>query len=412
MDYRQLNTATIKDRFPIPIVDELLDELHGSTLFSKLDLRSGYHQIRMHEEDIPKTAFRTRDNHYEFMVMPFGLSNAPSTFQTLMNIVFKPYLHKFVLVFFDDILVYSKDVASHTSHLAQVFNVLEANQLKIKLSKCSFGQSNVNYLGHIINGEGVSTDPAKVQCLTDWPKLTTLKGLRGFLGLAGYYRCFVQHFGLIAKPMTDMLKIGNFVWTPASEEAFTHLKTAVTIAPVLSLPDFSKPFTIETDASGMGIGTVLSQEKHPIAFLSKSLSPRNQALSVYDKEMFAILYAVDKWRPYILGRSFTILTDHQTLKHMLDQRITTPSQYKWLGKLLGYDYKIEYRAGHLNTVPAVLSRRHELCAIQAISAPLFDSLHHLDQVCLRDPEAQSIVSLLTKGSATKEGFTLLNNRLH
>lgn len=180
-------------------------------------------------------------------------------------------------------------------------------------------------------------DSKKVQCLAEWPKPTTLKGLRGLLGLAGYYRCFVSKFGFIAKPLTDMLKAGNFIWTPSSEEAFAHLKQVVTSIPVISLPDISKPFTIETDTSGLGIRAVLSQEKHTIAFLSKSLSPKNQALSVYDKEMLAVLYVVDKWRPYILGRPFTILTGHETLKHMLDQRISAPSQHKYLAKL-------EYRA--------------------------------------------------------------------
>lgn len=258
VDYWQLNAATIKDRFSIPIVDELLDELHGFTCFSKLDLCSVYHQIQMCEEDIPKITFRTHDGHYEFVVMPFGLSNAPSTFQALMNHVFKPFLHKFVLVFFDDILVYSRDLTTHNTHLAQVFKVLQENQLKVKLSKCSFAQPNVNYLGHIINGDGVSMDPTKIQCLTEWPKPSTIKGMRGFLGLARYYRCFVHHFGLISKPLNDMLKTRNFLWTPASEEAFAHLKQTIITAPILALPDVTKPFTIKTYASGMGVGAVLT----------------------------------------------------------------------------------------------------------------------------------------------------------
>lgn len=402
---------TIKDRFPIPVVDELLDELHGAQVFSKLDLRAGYHQIRMHVDDIHKTAFRTHDGHYEFVVMPFGLSNAPSTFQALMNHVFKPLLRKFVLVFFDDILVYSPDLATHVTHLKEVFTILQAHTLKVKQSKCSFAQPTVHFLGHVISGQGVAVDPSKVQCLLDWPKPPNIKALRGFLGLAGYYRRFVHHFGLIAKPLTDVLKSNGFVWTPAAEEAFTQLKQAITSAPVLALPNFSQPFTIETDASNMGIGAVLSQHKHPIAFLSKSLSPKNQSLSVYDKEMFAILFAVDKWRPYLLGQQFTILTDHQTLKHLLDQRISTPSQHKWLAKLLGYDYKIEYRAGSLNTVPDFLSRRHELCSIQTISAPIFDCIHKIDQACTRDTEAQSIITALRQGLPTKKGFSLLNDRL-
>lgn len=214
VDYRALNVVTIKDRFPIPAIDELLDELHGSNYFFKLDLYSGYHQIRMFADDIPKTAFQTHEGYYEFVAMPFGLSNAPSTFQPLMNQIFRPFLRKFVLMFFDDILAYSKDWDYHLHHLKQVFDTLYVNQLKVKLSKCSFAQPQVQYLGHIISTKCVAMDPEKVQCIQDWPKPLTVKALRGFLGLVGYYYGFIQHFGLIAKPFTDMLKHDNISWNP------------------------------------------------------------------------------------------------------------------------------------------------------------------------------------------------------
>ncbi|PRQ60730.1 putative nucleotidyltransferase, Ribonuclease H [Rosa chinensis] len=411
VDYSSLNAATVKDRFPIPVVDELLDELHGATCFTKLDLRSGYHQVRMAEEDIPKTAFRTHEGHFEFVVMPFGLTNAPSTFQALMNQVFKPFLRKSVLVFFDDILVYSKDLQSHVVHLREVFALLRSNLLRLKMSKCRIATAQVDYLGHVISSLGVAVDPTKVQAIQAWPKPTTLKGLRGFLGITGYYRRFIHNYGVIAKPLTEMLKTENFIWTPASHSAFDELKHALMTAPVLALPDFSIPFIVETDASGLGIGAVLSQRKHPIAFLSKPLSPRNQVLSVYDKEMLAVMHAIDKWRPYLLGNPFTIITDHQTLKHLLDQRISTPSQHKWLAKLMGYQYTIEYRLGKLNTVPDLLSRRHEMCSIQTISAPVFDGLAHITNACLRDTEAQTIISQLQQGLPSKKGFTLHNTHL-
>jgi hypothetical protein len=292
IDYRALNQITIKDKYPIPVIDELLDELHNARYFSNLDLRSGYHQIRVKEEDIPKTAFRTHDGHYEFIVMPFGLTNAPATFQGLMNDLFRAHLRKFVMVFFDDILVYSHNWGDHLSHLHTVLTILSTNQLFVKKSKCRFGVMQVDYLGHLISHEGVQVDPVKTRAVNEWPIPTTVKGVRGFLGLAGYYRKFVSGFGGIAAPLTRLLTKEGFHWSAEATTAFNRLKQALVSPPTLRLPDFTQTFIVESDACGVGIGAILIQEDHPIAFYSEALKGSALTLSTYEKEMLAIVKAI------------------------------------------------------------------------------------------------------------------------
>ncbi|GJY00541.1 ty3-gypsy retrotransposon protein [Tanacetum coccineum] len=265
VDYRALNAVTVKDKFPIPMADKMFDELGGTTIFTKLDLRARYHQIRVHERDVYKTAFRTHDGHYEFLVMPFGLTNAPSTFQATMNRLFSSYLRKFIIVFFDDILVYSTTLNAHLEHLEFVFQCLREHQFYIKQSKCVFGEATLEYLGHIISGCGVEMNPNKVAVIHEWPIPTNQRQVRGFLGLVGYYRRFIQGYATVATPLTDLFQKDRFKWGETETKVFEDLKQHLSRAPCLGHPDFEQTFVVEADASGDGIGVLLLQDHRPVA---------------------------------------------------------------------------------------------------------------------------------------------------
>jgi hypothetical protein len=257
VDYRALNSKTVRDMFPIPDVDELLDELRGARFFTKLDLRSGYHQVRMEPADIEKTAFRTHHNHFEFLVMPFGLTNVPATFQALMNDTLQDFIRVFVLVFFDDILIFSNSWSKHLRHVRAVLQQLREHHLTVKRSKSSFVTTSVSYLGHIISAQGVTMDAEKVEAVRAWPPQRTVCAVRGFLGLTGYYRKFIRSYSEIAVPLTQLLKKEVFSWSPAAAATFEALKVALTTASVLQLPDFTALFIVDCDASGSGFGAVL-----------------------------------------------------------------------------------------------------------------------------------------------------------
>ncbi|GJR25344.1 putative reverse transcriptase domain-containing protein [Tanacetum coccineum] len=254
IDYRELNKLTVKNRYPLPRIDDLFDQLQGSQFFSKIDLRSGYHQLRVHEDDIPKTAFRTRYGHFEFTVMPFGLTNAPAVFMDLMNRVCRPYLDKFVIVFIDDILIYSKTQEEHVEHLRLVLGLLKKEKLYAKFSKCEFWLREVQFLGHVINGNGIHVDPSKIEAVKNWKALRTPTEVRSFLGLAGYYHRFIENFSKIAKSLTILTqKCKTFNWGEERELEFQTLKDKLCNAPVLALPDGPEDFVVYCDASGIGL---------------------------------------------------------------------------------------------------------------------------------------------------------------
>ncbi|KAD5318041.1 hypothetical protein E3N88_17987 [Mikania micrantha] len=269
IDYQEINKITIGNRYPLPRIDYLFDQLQGAKFFSKIDPRSGYHQLKVKDQDVPKTAFRTRYGHYEFLVMPIGLTNGPAIFMDLMNIVFHKYLDRFVIVFIDDILVFSKSIEEHEDHLRTVLETLRQKKLYAKFSKCDFWLEQVAFLGHVVSAEGITTDPTKVEAITKWPRPTSDTEVRSFLGLAGYYRRFVEGFSSVALPLTQLLRKGvKFTWIDDREKSFEELKRRLVSAPILTLPSGSGGYQIYSDASKKGLGCVLMQHGKVIAYAS------------------------------------------------------------------------------------------------------------------------------------------------
>jgi hypothetical protein len=350
--------------------------------------------------------------------MAFGLSGAPGAFQGAMNATLAHGLRRFVIIFFDDILVYSETYANYLTHLRLVLQWLERDQWKLKLSKCKFAQRSIAYLGHIISGQGVSTDPSKVQAIVDWPVSRSVKELRSFLGLAGYYRKFVKHFGIIARPLSNLLKKNTmFIWTSEHDAAFSALKASLSTTLVLALPDFSQPFALETDACDNGVGAVLMQQGHPLAFISKALGPKNKRLSTYEKEYLAILVAIYQWRHYLQTGEFTIFTDQKSLIHLNEQRLHTPWQQKVFTKLLGLHYKVIYKPGAENRVADALFRRTSPHQLPAISGAV---PQWLDSVVASNAKDTNATELITKLSVQPDsvpnytfsgGVLMFKNRL-
>ena len=363
-DCRALNNITIKYRHPIPRLDDLLDELHGACYFSKIDLKSGYNQIRIREGDEWKTAFKTKYGLYEWLVMPFGLTNAPSTFMRLMNHILREFIGKFVVVYFDDILIYSTSLDLHIDHLKSVLTVLRKEQLYANLEKCIFCTNHVVFLGFVVSSKGVQVDEEKVRAIQEWPTPKSVTEVRSFHGLASFYRRFVKDFSTLAAPLNEVLKKNvGFKWGEKQEEAFNVLKQKLTNAPILALPNFQKSFEIECDASNVGIGAVLMQEGHPIAYFSEKLSGPTLNYSTYDKELYALVRALKTWQHYLYPKEFVIHSDHESLKYIKGQGKLNKRHAKWVEFLEQFPYVIKHKKGKGNIVADALSRRHALLSM-------------------------------------------------
>nr|AAX96624.1 retrotransposon protein, putative, Ty3-gypsy sub-class [Oryza sativa Japonica Group]ABA92970.1 retrotransposon protein, putative, Ty3-gypsy subclass [Oryza sativa Japonica Group] len=309
IDYRALNEVTIKNKYPLPRIDDLFDQLKGARVFSKVDLRSGYHQLKIRSEDIPKTAFSTRYGLYEFTVMSFGLTNALAFFMNLMNKIFMEYLDQFVVVFIDDILIYSKNEEEHAEHLRLIMGKLRDHQLFAKFSKCEFWLDRVAFLGHVISSNGVKVDPSKVEAVLAWNPPKNVSEIRSFLGLAGYYQRFIEGFSKLARPMTELLKKEKkFEWSAACEDGFQEMKKRLTTAPVLTLPDIRKDFEIFCDASRQGLGCVLMQERKVVAYASRQLRPHEVNYPTHDLELAAVVHALKIRRHYLIGNRCEVYT--------------------------------------------------------------------------------------------------------
>ena len=405
IDFRKLNAITVKDTYPLPRIDDILTTLNKTRYYTSLDLQSGYWQVPVHKNDISKTAFITFGGLWEFITLPFGLCNAPSLFQRLMERVLSGLLWKFAFVYIDDILCCSTTFDEHVSHLKQIFNRLRAANLKLKISKCHFAQKQISFLGHTVSQQGIAVDPSKTDKIMKFPQPTTITELKRFLGLCSYYRRFVQNFSKIAQPLNALLrKNTNFIWSNDCENSFKTLKTHLVTPPVLRYPDFKKDFIVQTDASGKALGAVLSQiyedGEHPIAFASRTLNTAESKYPAIELEALAVVFAIKRFRPYVYGHKITIQTDHAPLKWLLSTATSPDGSSKiqrWALTLQEYDFVVQHRPGKCNANADALSRVN-ITSLQSDDFPhtaLSNEVNSpMQQQQRNDPELNVILNFL------------------
>jgi hypothetical protein len=364
VNYKKINNITYKDAYPIPRIDDLLSTMSRAKIFSAFDLYSGYHQIGMTPRAIERSAFVTPYGHYEFLRMPFGLCNAPATFQRAMNELFEDLIGEGVLVYLDDINIYSETFDEHILMISEVLERIRGANLLIKPKKCQLGMEQMEYLGFIIGKDGVIADPKKIEAITKYPRPETPGDVRSFLGLAQFYRRFIRNFSTIAVPLYELTKgTTQYTWNQPQERAFAELKKRMSEPPVLARPNFEsdEPFIVYTDASKFGLGAILSQKgedgyEHVINFASKRTSATQEKYGATELECLGAVWAIRNYRPYLEGRRFILVTDHKALEWLFDKRNPQGKFARWIMEVQGYRYDIEYRPGNKHANVDALSR--------------------------------------------------------
>uniref|UniRef100_L7LYP4 RNA-directed DNA polymerase n=1 Tax=Rhipicephalus pulchellus TaxID=72859 RepID=L7LYP4_RHIPC len=424
VDYRHLNNITKKDAYPLPRIDDALDCLHGAAYFSSIDLRSGYWQIAVDPMDREKTAFVTPDGLYQFKVMPFGLCNAPATFERMMDSLLHGFKWSTCLCYLDDVIVFAPTFEAHLERLSKILDVFRLAGLQLNSSKCRFGRRRITILGHIVDANGVQPDPEKVRAVKDFPVPKTAKDVRSFVGLCSYFRRFIKNFAEIARPLTDLLKQdATFNWGPSQAAAFTELATLLTPSPVLAHFDPTAPTEVRTDASGYGIGAVLAQrqrgQNRVIAYASRLLSPSERNYSITERECLALVWAVAKFRPYLYGRPFTVLTDHHALCWLASLKDPTGRLARWALRLQEYSYTVVYKSGRLHKDVDCLSR-YPVADWDSTSTDSVDcvlsisQLLHLGDEQRRDPDISRLIQRLESSpyDVSVRMFTLKDHTLY
>ena len=416
IDYRKLNSITKIDAHPLPRVDDLLEALNGNTIFSNLDLCSCYWQVGMHPGDCEKTAFSTPGGLYEFLRLPYGLSNAPATFARAIGIVLSGLTYTECLCYFNDVIIFSKTMPEHCMHLTFVLNRFCQHNLRVKATKCSFGADKVVYLGHTVSHEGIHTDPRKIQVIKALPPPSNLENLRSFLGLAGYYRKFIPDFATVSAPLIALTKKGvKFLWTDQHQNAFQTLKQHLCSAPILAYPDFDRPFLLQTDASDVGLGAVLAQrdingQERVIAYASYTLSQREKNYSTMEKEALAIVFAVKHFRFYLLGKKFLVITDNNALRwlHSLEPKGRIA---RWIMDLQEFEFDIQHRVGTSNQHADAISRLNHSKTIDIISPISLTLDTNLYEAQRDDPDLRKVIEMKEQGFPRPPPFIWKDNSI-